>query len=48
MNYFITAFYDGAIYLAESYNRTIQDGSSITDGMAVAQKMWNNTYEGMI
>lgn len=47
VNYFITAFYDGAIYLAESYNRTIQDGGSIDDGIAVAQRMWNTTYEGI-
>lgn len=47
VNYFITAFYDGAIYLAESYNRTIQDGGSIDDGIAVAQRMWNTTYEGL-
>lgn len=47
VNYFITAFYDGAIYLAESYNRTIQDGESIDDGIAVAQRMWNTTYEGL-
>ncbi|XP_022336489.2 atrial natriuretic peptide receptor 1-like [Crassostrea virginica] len=47
VNYFITAFYDGAIYLAESYNRTIQDGGSIDDGLTVSQKMWNNTFEGI-
>lgn len=47
VNYFITAFYDGALYLAESYNRTIQDGGSIDDGIAVAQRMWNATYEGL-
>ncbi|XP_062586842.1 atrial natriuretic peptide receptor 1-like, partial [Saccostrea cucullata] len=47
VNYFITAFYDAAIYLAESYNRTIQDGGSVSDGLAVAQRMWNTTYEGI-
>ncbi|KAK3085674.1 hypothetical protein FSP39_006966 [Pinctada imbricata] len=47
VNYFITAFYDGVLYLAEAYNKTAAEGGNINNGMAVAQRMWNNTYSGI-
>ena len=46
MNYFITAFYDSAIYLAMAYHKTLQEGGDINDGMAVAQKLWNSSFPG--
>ncbi|XP_060079814.1 atrial natriuretic peptide receptor 1-like [Ylistrum balloti] len=47
VNYFVTAFYEGVLYLSEAFNRTLADGQNITDGLAVAQKLWNNTYPGI-
>lgn len=46
VNYFITAFYDGAMYLTEAINRTIEDGGDLSDGLALSQRVWNNTYMG--
>ena len=46
VNYFITAFYDSAIYLAMAYRKTLQEGGDINDGMAVAQKLWNSSFSG--
>lgn len=48
VNYFITAFYDSAIYLAMAYHKTLQEGGDINDGMAVAQKLWNSSFPGKI
>ncbi|XP_021348340.1 atrial natriuretic peptide receptor 1-like [Mizuhopecten yessoensis] len=47
VNYFITAFHDGVLYLSEAFNRTLADGQNITDGLKVSQKLWNNTYSGI-
>ncbi|XP_053402705.1 atrial natriuretic peptide receptor 1-like [Mercenaria mercenaria] len=47
VNYFITAFYDSAIYLALSYKTVLDEGGDIDDGMAVAQRLWNSTFEGI-
>ena len=46
VNYFITAFYDGAMYLTEAINRTVEDGADLSDGLALSQRVWNNTYMG--
>ncbi|VDI01664.1 atrial natriuretic peptide receptor A [Mytilus galloprovincialis] len=47
VNYFITAFYDGAIYLTEAINRTVEEGGDLNDGLALSQKLWNDTYMGI-
>ncbi|XP_052233271.1 atrial natriuretic peptide receptor 1-like [Dreissena polymorpha] len=47
VNYFITAFYDSAIYLAKSYRTILDEGGDVNDGMAVAQRLWNGTFEGI-
>ncbi|XP_021348353.1 atrial natriuretic peptide receptor 1-like [Mizuhopecten yessoensis] len=47
VNYFVTAFYEGVLYLSEAFNRTLADGQNITDGLIVSQKLWNNTYPGI-
>lgn len=46
MNYFITAFYDSALYLANAYNQTLEEGNDVTDGLAIAQKFWNASFHG--
>lgn len=48
MNYFVGAFHDGVIMHALSINKTIEEGGDITDGLAVAQKMWNQTFTGSL
>ena len=47
VNYFITAFYDSTIYLAVSYKTVLDEGGDINDGMYVAQRLWNTTFQGM-
>ncbi|WAR13368.1 ANPRA-like protein [Mya arenaria] len=48
VNYFITAFYDSAIYLALSYRAVLDDGGDIRDGNLVAQRLWNTTFQGPV
>ncbi|XP_060570066.1 atrial natriuretic peptide receptor 1-like [Ruditapes philippinarum] len=47
VNYFITAFYDSAMYLALSYKTVLDEGGDINDGMLVAQRLWNSTFDGI-
>ncbi|KAL4224613.1 Nitrogen permease regulator 2 [Mactra antiquata] len=47
VNYFITAFYDSVIYLALSFKTVLDEGGSVDDGMDVAQRLWNSTFQGI-
>ncbi|KAL4229979.1 Nitrogen permease regulator 2 [Mactra antiquata] len=47
VNYFITAFYDSALYLANVYNITYHRNADLKDGMAIAQTLWNNSFQGI-
>ena len=46
VNSFVSAFYDSVVYLGLCINRTIEDGDDLSDGLKVAQKLWNNTFPG--
>ncbi|XP_052233141.1 atrial natriuretic peptide receptor 1-like [Dreissena polymorpha] len=47
VNYFITAFYDSAMYLAHSYRTVFDEGKDIRNGQEVAQRLWNSTFQGI-
>ncbi|WAR12363.1 ANPRA-like protein [Mya arenaria] len=46
-NYYVTAFYDSVMYLANAFNDTVNAGGDITDGMAIAQMYWNSSFQGI-
>ena len=46
VNSFVSAYYDSVLYLALCLNRTFEDGLPTSDGLAVAQRLWNNTFRG--
>ncbi|ELT91112.1 hypothetical protein CAPTEDRAFT_175370 [Capitella teleta] len=48
VNYFVGAFYDGVKYLTLALNQTLEDGEDPYDGLRVAQKRWNTTFQGIM
>ena len=47
VNLFVGAYYDSVIYLAMAYNRTLEEGLDLNDGLQVSQKLWNQTFTGL-
>ncbi|CAD5116607.1 DgyrCDS5480 [Dimorphilus gyrociliatus] len=44
---FVGRFYESVLYLAIALNKSLQDGP-ITDRTKVAQRLWNNTFDGLL
>ncbi|XP_052230204.1 atrial natriuretic peptide receptor 1-like isoform X2 [Dreissena polymorpha] len=48
VSYYVTSFYDAAMYLAHAYKRMAEKGGNIKDGMAIAKYFWNSSYPGLL
>ncbi|XP_038058319.1 atrial natriuretic peptide receptor 1-like isoform X3 [Patiria miniata] len=47
VNFFATSFHDALILYSLAINETLHEGGDIRDGMALREKMWNRTFQGI-
>ncbi|XP_033625244.1 atrial natriuretic peptide receptor 1-like [Asterias rubens] len=46
-NFFATSFHDALILYSLAINETLHEGGDIRDGLALRDKMWNRTFQGI-
>ncbi|XP_067654035.1 atrial natriuretic peptide receptor 1-like [Haliotis asinina] len=47
VNLFVGAFHDAVFLYAIALHETLESGGNVTDGLAVTNRMWNRTFQGI-